>query len=62
MVGGPGVLQAVPAPAPPEDRHLQQPRRGDPAQQEALSHLQDWGPQGRQLHPRNTGKNTFASA
>ena len=55
MVGGPGVLQAVPAPAPPEDRHLQQPRRGDPAQQEALSHLQDRGPQGRQLHPRNTG-------
>ena len=41
-----GFLQALPTPVEAEDRHLQHPGRRHAEEQEALSHLQDWRPQG----------------
>ena len=41
-----GLLQAVSASAETEDRHLQHPGGRHSEEQKALSHLQDWRPQG----------------
>ena len=41
-----GLLQAVSASAETEDCHLQHPGSRHTEEQKALSHLQDWRPQG----------------